>query len=296
MRYPPRHWVHTLGGVATPTANIRIAQGTCMHRLLIAAMATALSACGGGSSEDAGSRLVCATCPVDSGTSGSGGGETTAPPVTTAGSVEGYWEGSAGAYTFGTVILGDGTAYVVYTRSGTIEGLMFGSVSTSGASFSGALTDYNARLLSVTSGTIAGAYGTKNYLSGTAAVGSLSYQIAATYNTIYDTEADLAEFAGSWTGTAGSADGVSRVTLQIAADGRITASTDYCNAIGTATPAKAGKHPLRITISFSGLACPLAGREVSGVAIVSQAGARKQLVAAGLLPDRSDGFFAVASR
>lgn len=263
-------------------------------RRVTLALAAALSACGGGDPQLAGARLLCTGCTTE--TPSAPAPSAPAPSQTLRATAEGYWEGSGGPYNFATLILEDGTTYVAYARGGAIEGLMYGMISSSGSALTGSLTDFNARLSTVTAGSVSGSFTAAGRLVGTANFGSRSYALNAAYNPVYDSTADLSEFAGTWSGSAGSKDGIGQATFQVAADGRFSAATGTCTATGTAAPLKAGKHPLRIDASFTGATCPLAGRSVSGVAIVSRSGSRQQLQAAGLLPDHSDGFFGIATR
>jgi hypothetical protein len=213
-----------------------------------------------------------------------------------AASIEGYWLGQAAPYTTATVVLGDGTLYAIYSRAGRVEGIMTGSVGAGGNTFSASVIDYNGALLTVTPGTIGGTFSTRGELTGSIAIGSRSYTLSGSYDSSYDTPAKVADFAGAWTGTGGSRDGVATTTLTLLADGTFTGATPYCQASGSVTPVDATKNPLRAVIAFSGAACPLAGRTVTGIAVLSQVGSKQQLLAAGLLPDRSDGFFMLAGR
>ena len=276
MHTPPRSKV---------TNSIRLARA--IFGLWIAALITA---CGGGDPADSGVRALCANCS----TSPRPGIQ---PAGSSAGSdAEGYWTGSGGAYAFATVVLPDGSTFAAYSRSGLIEGVMIGSTTGSSGVLSGALTDYNYARLTVTPASISGSYVAKKTLSAALRVGSLAYSLQATYDPTYDSAVDLSDFAGTWVGTGGSRDGVGAVNFTIGANGTVTGSTLACTFSGTAAPVTASKHPLSVALTFAGTKCPLAGRLVSGVGIATQPGSIHQILVAGTLADRSDGFFGLATR
>lgn len=265
---------------------------TTALRALSFAVAVALSACGGGDPADAGTRVLCASCGA-----GAGSGTPPSPPVVAqSGSAEGYWNGIAAPYTFATVVLPDGTTYAAYIRSGLIEGVTVGRVTSSGGTITGKLTDYNGPLRAVTPATVSGTYVARQSLNLSLRAGSLAYSLQAAYDPSYDTEANLSDFAGTWSGTAVSRDGVGPFSLTLAANGDITGVAQACRFSGLAMPIARGKHPLRLDLSFSGAGCPAAGRSVSGIAVTSQSGSRQQLLVTGVLADGSDGFFGLAGR
>ena len=256
------------------------------------AAAVALSACGGGDSADAGARVLCASCGAGVGS----GSPPSSPVAAQAGTAEGYWNGTAGGYAFSTVILTDGTTFAAYSRAGLIEGVSIGQVTSNAGSISGKLTDYNGPLLAVTPATVSGTYVARQSLNLSLRVGSLAYSLQAAYDPTYDTEVRLSDFAGAWSGTGGSRDGVGAVSFNIATNGAVSGATRACQFAGLAMPVVTGKHPLRVDLTFSGSGCPLAGRSVAGIAVAAQSGARQQLLVAGALADGSDGFFGLAGR
>jgi hypothetical protein len=197
-----------------------------MKAKAIAALAgCVIAGCGGGSDGGAGTRLLCPSCTS----------ATSVPSYSTpaAASIEGYWLGQAAPYTTATVVLGDGTLYAIYSRAGRVEGIMTGSVGAGGNTFSASVIDYNGALLTVTPGTIGGTFSTRGELTGSIAIGSRSYTLSGSYDSSYDTPAKVADFAGAWTGTGGSRDGVATTTLTLLADGTFTGATPYCQASGS---------------------------------------------------------------
>ena len=278
-----------------------------MNRPLTAltmAAGVALSACGGGSQEDAGRPFICQTCDFNTGSAGGSGspaGNTPTPstgtPGTGSGALEGYWTGPAGPYEFGAVALPDGALYVAYTRAGVLYGVIAGTASSSAGAFTAAVTDFNAPLAAITAGTASGTYTGQGNLSATVKIGSATtYAFDAAYDGSYDTAANLAQFAGVWTGTSGSRSGATTATASLGADGTFTGATPFCAFSGTAAPYSAGKHPLRINVRFNGVSCPLAGKTATGVAVVRQIAGIQQLLTFGQTADRSDFFFSLGRR
>lgn len=253
----------------------------------IAAVAAAIliAGCGGGSAEDAGTPLICPTCPPPAPSGGN------AP-----GSVEGYWIGTSGPYEFGAVVLPDGMTYVAYTRAGVVEGIMVGKTSADSQNFAGSVVDYNAPARAVTPTSISGTYARGASMTASAQVGSTTRSFTAAFDQTYSSAVDLAGLAGTWSGTGASRDGFTAGTLQLDAQGNFSGSTPLCSFTGKLTPVVAGKHPLRTTASFSGGRCPLAGVTIVGVAIVSEAGGRRQILTTGIAADQSDGFFGLLTK
>lgn len=132
-------------------------------------------------------------------------------------------------------------------------------------------------------------------LEVTPALGSYQ-QPTASYDQTYLTEVDLRTLAGTWAGTGASKDGFTGGQLQIAVDGTFSGSTPLCSVVGSLKPVKAGKHPLETVASFSGAACPLGGMTITGIAVVSEASGRRQILTVGIADDQSDGFFGLLAR
>lgn len=214
----------------------------------------------------------------------------------TPGSVEGYWLGSSGAYEFGAVVLPNGATYVAYKRGGVVEGVMIGKTSANSSQFAGSVVDFNAPARAVTSATLAGDYARSSTMSASARIGSTTRAFTASFDPTYLTEVDLSTIAGTWTGTGASKDGFTSGRLQIAADGTFSGCTPLCGVTGTLSPIAAGKHPLLTVSQFSGGSCPLAGMTITGIAVVSEASGRRQMLTTGIAADQSDGFFGLLTR
>lgn len=264
----------------------------------MAIAAAVLVGCGGGG--DAGAQLLCATCTPEAPTinvattpAATDGGGTATPA---AGTVEGYWTGTSGPYEFGSVVLADGQTYVVYTRGGVVEGLMVGKTTADAVQFSASVVDFNAPLRAITPGTLAGQYTPSATMTATAKLGSTLRSFSARFDATYNTAVDLAGLAGTWSGTGASKDGFTAGSLQIGADGAFSGSTPLCGFVGSLAPYSTGKHPLKTTTTFSGARCPLAGKTVVGIAVVSEASGRRQLLTTGIAADQSDGFFGLLTK
>lgn len=247
-------------------------------------MAAALAGCGGGDDGDAGTPVLCATCPAGGGSGGNSARAT----------VEGYWVGSGGPYTFGTLVLENGDTYSIYLRGGSLAGVGVGRIRSNASTFSGDGTDFNFEIPAITPTTLAGTYSVKSQLQGTIGAGSRITQFSGTYDATYNTEVDLASLAGTWSGGSASRAGVATGTAVFAADGSFTARTEACTGSGSVAVRRAGKHPLAVTASFRGAKCDLDGRTLRGIAVVAADG--RSMIAVALNSDRDDGFFAALAR
>lgn len=257
---------------------------SCLTLVAIAVLA----GCGGGDDGDAGTPVLCATCPAGGGSTGGGGGSSARATV------EGYWVGSGGPYRFGTLVLENGDTFSIYLRGSALAGVGVGRVNSTSSTFSGDGTDFNFEIPAITPTTLAGTYSVNSRLQGTLGAGSRITQFTGAYDATYNTEVDLATLAGTWSGGAASRSGSSAGTATFAADGSFTAQTAACTGSGSVSTRRAGKHPLAVTVSLRGATCDLAGRTLRGVAVVAADG--RSMVAMALNSARDDGFFAALSR
>lgn len=262
----------------------RIQRSPTLQAVMLA-VATMLAACGGGDDADAGTPLNCPTCQ-----SGSSGGGSSAERAT----VEGYWAGSGGPYTFGTLVLDDGTSYTIYLRGSTLAGVTVGSVTSSDGSFSGSGTDFNFELPAITAATLAGTYNVRSQLHGTIAVGSQRIDFSGAYDPTYNVEVDVASLAGRWTGGSASAGGVVSGSAVFAGDGSFTTQTAFCTGTGSVRPRRSGKHPLAVTLALTGSNCEFAGQTLRGIAVVAADG--RSMVAIALNRAGDNGAFAALER
>jgi hypothetical protein len=226
---------------------------------------------------------------------GGGGGSDSGSGAATA-SAEGLWEGIASsrgnALDISLVVLENGRYYGVYSQNGDAYGLLEGNGSVAGGTFSSSNgRDYPFGDLVYTPFTLTAALTPKVSIGGTAQYSSFQATFNATYDTSYDTAVNLASLAGTYTGSAGTLQGVEDVTLVVASSGSfIGTSSTGCVLSGTMVPRSAGKAVLDLTVTFDAATC---GESLTVTGIAGQS-ETNGLVFAATLADRSDAFYGVA--
>jgi hypothetical protein len=192
-------------------------------------------------------------------------------------------------------VLENSQAWGVYGRSGLAHGAIQGTVAVNGQTFSGAARDFYIFGGQVFDITTSGNFTSKSSITGSIA-GVNPGTFTAVYSPQYDQPASLSDLAGTWTATAVSSTGTTTNSVTVDAFGGITGSNTFCTMTGLATPRATGKNVFNIGLSFSGAACLFNNRTLSGVGVLITSGGTRNLTVAALLPDRSDGFLATASR
>lgn len=236
------------------------------------AAAVVLAACGGGGSD-----------------SGSGG----APNVASA---EGMWVGpTSTGYTLNLLALEDGEFWGIYGANGSAYGAIHGTASWDGSKITAAGSDYYIYGGTKTDGAFTGTYSAKNSVSGTVS-GAAKATFSGTYDARYDSPASLTDLAGTWAVSGASSTGTTTSNVTISPTGAIAGSNQYCAMTGTAAPRASGKNVFNVSVGFAGADCLFNGQTLAGVAVLMKSGATTQLAVAALLPDRSNGFLALASR
>jgi hypothetical protein len=220
-------------------------------------------------------------------------------------SPQGIYQGSFGASFMEALIVDNGDYVFLYgTSGGTLFGAVQGTSShtNSGFSSSNAVNFSFAPGLARTTGSITGTYAQKSNMSGTL-TDNLSQQTAfsGNYDAGYDTAASLGAVAGSYTGSAATTTLSGDFTMTISGSGAIsgttpTLSVSPCTFTGTATPHPGGKNVFDFSISFTSTTCQFGQVTLTGYAFPTTAGNQVTLYASAVLPDRSNGFFAVANR
>jgi hypothetical protein len=207
---------------------------------------------------------------------GGGGGD--GPPAPT-GSPTGLWTGGAGTGGDLQMLVFPGGetwgAYLAGNTLGVVQGTM-----------GGAVTDFNATLGTVVSGTISGFANTKQDIYGfvTTTGGTAGYNGA--YDAEFDQAPSLAAAAGTFTG-AGPSTGT---TFTLAAGGGITGAIGTCTFTGTAAP-RADGNAFNVSLTYGGGTCSLGTATLTGVAHYSAR--RRTLVSTVINATRtaSDVFF-----
>lgn len=254
-------------------------------KLLSAAIiATALTACGGGS--------------------GGGSGGSTPTPVTNQ-DPQGFWNGTSSfGYDIASVVLENGEFYSMFSRNGIVYGIDHGWGSVSGSTISGTLKEFVIYpYQTVVNGTISATFTPKTILQGSTNYSNgLSGTFNTTYNSSYDTPATLAQLTGTYRGN--YSDGYP-VNLSISSNGVISGSYRTCTLSGTATPRASGKNVYNMDITFSG---PTSGSSVcnpwgtwqqgniEGIAVLNATNNSTYLYTAGINGQENNGFFWIGQK
>ena len=243
--------------------------------LLVAFSAVALTACGGG---------------------GGSSSSTTAPTNVSA---AGAWTGIAlpSGYELNLVVMPNNTLYTLFGTpvSGglSVLGVDFGSVTSSGSSFSGSFVEYLFDNTSYT-GTTSGSVIANTSLSGTASFsngGTSSYALVPLTGAGYDfnSPAVLSTITGSWVGSLLT--GIA-ATVTINSNGTLTGSGAGCTLTGLIAPDPSGVNVFATTITY-GSGCPTVGLVETGITIsyITTSGTR-QLISMVSSSTTGGAFFA----
>lgn len=230
---------------------------------------------------------------------GGGGGSSSSTPAPAPVSASGAWTGLTGpsGYTLNLIVMPNNT---IYTNFGTpvtgglsVLGVDFGSITSSGSTFSGPFREYLYNNTSYT-GTVAGTVvantsisGTSTYTNGNVGTFALTPLTSGSYN--FNTPAVLSTVTGAWTGTLLT--GVA-TTVTIASNGTLTGSGAGCTFAGTIAPDPSGVNVFATTITY-GTGCPTVGLVESGISLsyITTSGSR-QLISMVSSATTGGAFFA----
>ena len=230
---------------------------------------------------------------------GGGGGSSSSTPAPAPVSASGAWTGLTGpsGYTLNLIVMPNNT---IYTNFGTpvtgglsVLGVDFGSITSSGSTFSGPFREYLYNNTSYT-GTVAGTVvantsisGTSTYTNGNVGTFALTPLTSGSYN--FNTPAVLSTLTGAWTGTLLT--GVA-TTVTIASNGTLTGSGAGCTFAGTIAPDPSGVNVFATTITY-GTGCPTVGLVESGISLsyITTSGSR-QLISMVSSATTGGAFFA----
>jgi hypothetical protein len=204
---------------------------------------------------------------------GGGGGSSSSTPAPPNVSAAGIWTGLAApsGYELNLIVMPNNTTYALFGTpvSGGLRllGVDFGSVTSSGSSYSGSFVEYLFNNTSYT-GTNSGSVVANTSLSGTTQFsngGTGSYALVpltrAGYN--FNTPAVLSTITGSWVGSLLT--GVA-TTVTINSNGTLSGSGAGCTFTGTISPDTSGVNVFATTITY-GAGCPTVGLVESGITI-----------------------------
>lgn len=202
---------------------------------------------------------------------GCGGGDDSSPDSETedVNAAEGYWTGNPGTDQMFMVILENGDAWAFDFHDGKLTAVLAGPVGTSAESFTWQVSRFSEGE-PIVDGEIKGTVQPRESLSATMTLGTLSVDASATYDSTYDSEAAI---GGHWSGEAFSNTFAYPADITIDSAGAVGLSVGPCEALGMAQTIKAGKHPLRMTLVFSGPECEFEGQTQDGILIQRPDGA-----------------------
>jgi hypothetical protein len=206
---------------------------------------------------------------------------------------------SAGSQISG-LVLETGEYYFFYANGDILDGVVHGNLSCSGATCTSAGKDYSLITRSVIGAAVSASYTEKASLSGSVQENGTTVNFSSTYDPTYDAPIPLTSLAGQYSGTSAAGTGTSFVALTISANGDFSGSSPgtsgVCTFYGSMTPRATGKNVLNVTVTFNGSACALGTATASGYAVPVISNGKVRLYTAGLLPDQSDGFIALAQK
>lgn len=188
----------------------------------------------------------------------------------------GIWKGTADGRAVTTVVLPDGSFYMMY--SGKVDAATVGG----GVQGAGALTDrwfvssnsrdYNLEGAGTQSATVAATLARGDFLNGTvtsATTGAMGFQ--TDYSTDSDDTASLATLAGAYPGNVTFALGVRPAVFNVTAQGAVSTVINGCTITGTVAP-RTDVNAYDLTIMFAGAPCVFPNASFSGVAYLDTGG------------------------
>lgn len=235
------------------------------------ALATLLSACGGG-----GSSAGVTDTNSTSGTPAGGSGN----PAAAAGT----WQGSyKGLYGVRLVVLSTGETFGLYETGNTITGGLYGDIASQGVVVSGFLSDFAFNNISIDkenlNGTVEG--------QKTMVLRRGNQRLDLTYST--GVRQNVMTLAGTYQGrgrnTLGAPD---NMTLTISSNGAVNMPASICSSSGQISQHPNGDNVFAINLTITGDNCGRKGTGLSGVAFLDP---NNRLYILGLNPTRSDGAF-----
>jgi len=233
---------------------------------LVLSFLLALTACGGG---------------------GGGGGGTSTPVANS--DPQGFWGGTSSAgFDQAAVILETGELYNIFSRGGIAYGIDYGTLTVSGTTFSGSLSEFYIPTNQVFVGTTTGTFTPKSVIAGSVSFPAGTGTFSGTYGTAYDTPATQAALTGNYVGNYYTG---APVTMAISSTGAVLGTSTNCSFSGTATPRPSGKNVYNVSLTFTGTQCAPGAGAASGIAVLNIVGGTTYLYTAGLNTGKTNGFF-----
>ena len=228
---------------------------------------------------------------------GSGEGNISSLPQTTATSAEGRWMGlTPTGRTVVGLVLDDGSYWLFYTAKGSPivpAGLIQGTGTSHSGSFGSSNTkDFSLEGAGIRAGTMLGSYVPNQRFQGTIAYFNGETE---SFTSTYDGDSELAPNVTQVAGTyAGLRADNHRVTVTVDSVGRLSGhATDGCTVAGTLSPPATG-NVFHTSVTFGGGACRQGTETVSGVALYDAA--TQRLYIAALNNTRTTSFLVLGSK
>lgn len=219
---------------------------------------------------------------------GGGGGGGTSTPVANS-DPQGFWGGTSSAgFDQAAVILENGELYNIFSRGGIAYGIDYGTLTVSGTTFSGSLSEFYIPNNQVSAGTTTGTFTPKSVIAGSVSFPAVTRTFSGTYGTAYDTPATQAALTGNYVGNYSTG---APVTMAISSTGAVSGTSTNCSFSGTATPRPSGKNVYNVSLTFTGTQCAPGAGAASGIAVLNVVGGTTYLYTAGLNTGKTNGFF-----
>jgi hypothetical protein len=222
----------------------------CLRLIASAAVAAALTACGGGGS--------------DSGTT----------PFTPSAAAGLYEKTGGGVPATEVLVLDSGRVYAIYGMNSTTPvpagGVIVADATTTGTGLASSnVHDFNLSSHTLSTGTGAGTYVAKTSISITVSYGAGTIStLSANYSNVYEQTPTLSALAGTYGGETGDLGGTKVTAVTLNAAGVLAGSTSNgCVYAGVLTPHAAG-NVFDVTMNFQS-GCTEAGNTLRGHAFVS---------------------------
>ncbi|HEY0822525.1 MAG TPA: hypothetical protein VGD76_01965 [Ramlibacter sp.] len=194
----------------------------------------------------------------------------------------GLWTGSLeGNRQARTIMLGDGSYYMLYTRAGTslTGGFIRGQGDFHGARITSTdARDYNWEGRRTRPATLEAKLSPRQSVSGTVG-GTVPFELS--YQKEFDYDAQLALLAGAFKGQVAFVGGYRNATFTVSPTGALSTDIDGCLITGTVSP-RADGNAYDLTITFGGGVCVFPHVSFTGVALFG--GEDKRLDAAVVNP------------
>lgn len=231
--------------------------------------------------------LLLTTIIAACGGGGGGGGSST---PTSGGTAEGLWIGTASTgYGVAALVLENAETWGFYYSGSTTAGVLYGTATGNGSTFTASGTDFNFYTRASTPGNLNGTVVSGSSISATS---SNNGNVSLVYDSSYNIPASLNSIAGNYTGWGVTKSTPSEsITFAINSAGAISASGLNCSVSGSVSPRASGKNVYNVSTTFTGNGCALGnGVTTTGVATLSSLSGVNRLIVMTLNQSKTDGY------